>query len=92
MQAALRGAPKATIEHGLNHCSYHLWELSLQLTHPGRHMDKLASEIKDLQEGDLDRNWRKSFAQGMSTLQADIGSIMMAHQPDFEWNVVPPRA
>ena len=91
MQAALRGASKTTIEHGLNHCSYHSWKLSLHASHPGRHIDKLAEDVAKLNEDDLDREWRKSFVQGMNNMIVDIGSIMMVHQPDFEWDVTPQK-
>jgi hypothetical protein len=58
---------------------------------PGRHLYQLESEVAKLSDDDLDRGWRKSFAQGMNNRLFDIGSIMMVHQPDFEWDVTRPK-
>lgn len=82
-QTVLRGAPKDGILHGLTQACFHISELGLQDSLPGKHLLALSSEVESLSEAGLERQWRNNFAEKLYSVTSEIENLLKGEQPDF---------
>jgi hypothetical protein len=82
-QTVLRGAPKDRILHGLKQCYHHISEIGLAQSAPGQQLLSLNSQVADLQQGALDREWRSNFAENIYVVIRQISDLLRGDQPGF---------
>jgi hypothetical protein len=82
-QTALRGAPKERILRGLRQSHHHITEIGLGDSAPGRELSSLNSQVANLAEVNLDRQWRNDFALKISSIIQAVSEIARTAQPDF---------
>jgi len=85
-QAALRGAPKARILHGLTQSYHHISELGLADCAPAKQLSLLKSETASLPEVALDREWRSAFSEKIYGITSMINGLLGGQQPGFRPN------
>jgi hypothetical protein len=82
-QTALRGAPKERILRGLRQSHHHLSELGLGDSAPGKALSSLNSQVANLPDAILDRQWRNDFALKINSIIQAVSEIARAAQPNF---------
>ena len=82
-QMALRGAPKETILHGLRHSHHHLFDLGGGESSAAKVLDALVSQVKNLPESALDRNWRNDLSARLNSVIGEVGGLAQRNQPGF---------
>jgi hypothetical protein len=85
-QAALRGAPKERILHGLTQAYHHISELGLADSAPGKRIASLKSETESRAEAALDRDWRSVFSQKTWKVTGMITDLLKEKYPYFRPN------
>ncbi len=86
---ALRGAPKASILHGLRQSYHQLSDLGGQQTPAAKLIKGLESQAENLPESALDRNWRNDLSAKLSSVINEVGGLAQERQPGYRPS--PPR-
>lgn len=81
---ALRGAPLATIMHGLNQSNYHIRALNLGGTPGGLRLTELTARARKSADSQWDLPRRDAFASAVDEVLDDLGFLIEANQPDFQ--------
>lgn len=82
-QMALRGAPKETILHGLRQSYHHLSDLGGRESPAAELLEGLESQVDNLPESALDRNWRNDLSAKLGSVIGEVGSLAKENQPGF---------